>query len=138
MKERFEELTIETANDDNGQFIILTQDNCGNAESVAIHLMHLRYMAEKFGLIATSDPQASKAITTLQRRLTVLHERIDFLQSYLANHSDHKHADLTYEVTYATATLDIANEFCAEFESATVANEPVAPAEQSGAQASLI
>jgi hypothetical protein len=116
MNERFEQLTIETADDENGQFIILTQDDCGNVDRVAIHRMHLRYLAEKFGLVETSDPQANKTIATLKRRLTVLHERIEFLQGYLANHSDHKHADLSYEVTYATATLAIADEFCAEFE----------------------
>lgn len=116
MSERFEELTIETADDENGQFIILKQDNCGNSDTVAIHPMHLRYMAEKFGLIATSDPQACKVIATLKRRLLVLHERIEFLQGFLANHSDHKHADLSYEVTYATATLEIADEFCAELD----------------------
>lgn len=116
MNERFEQLTIETADDEKGRFIILRQEDCGNTESVAIHQMHLRYMAEKFGLIETCDPEASKTIAVLKRRLTVLHERIEFLQDHLANHSDHKHADLSYEVTYATATLDIANEFCAEFE----------------------
>jgi hypothetical protein len=116
MKERFEQLTIEIADDDKGRFIILRQEDCGNSESVAIHLMHLRYMAEKFGLIETSDPQADKTIATLKRRLTALHARIEHLQGYLSNHSDHKHADLSYEVTYATATLEIADEFCAEFD----------------------
>ncbi len=116
MNERFEQLTIEIADDDKGRFIILRQEDCGNSDTVTIHPMHLRYMAAKFGLVETSDPQASKTIATLKRRLLVLHERIEFLQGYLANHSDHKHADLSYEVTYATATLDIADEFCAEFE----------------------
>lgn len=116
MNERFEQLTIENADDEHGQFIILTQDNCGHSESVSVNKIHLRYMAEKFGLVETSDPLANKTIATLKRRMKVLHERIEFLQGYLANHSDHKHADLSYEVTYATATLDIANEFCAEFE----------------------
>jgi hypothetical protein len=117
MNQRFEELTIETADDEKGRFIILTQNNCGNSESVAIHLLHLRYMAERFGLIETSDPQADKTITTLKRRLTALHGRIEHLQGWLANHSDHKHADLSYELTYATATLDIADEFIADFAS---------------------
>jgi hypothetical protein len=125
MKERFEELTIETADDEKGHLIILTQNNCGNAESVAIHTLHLRYMAEKFGLIETSDLQAYKTIATLKRRLTALHGRIEHLQGFLANHSDHRHADLSYEMTYATATLDIADEFCAEFEEADGANESI-------------
>ena len=138
MNERFEQLTIEIADDKKGRFIILRQEGCGNSESVAIHPMHLRYIAEKIGLIPTTDPQAARTIATLQRRLGVLHQRIESLHGYLLNNSDHKHADLSYELTYATATLDIADEFCAEFESAEAANEPVAPAGQSAAQASLI
>jgi hypothetical protein len=117
MNQRFEELTIETADDENGHFIILSQDNCGNRETIAIHHIHLRYLAETFGLIETSDPQADKTIATLKRRLTVLHGRIEHLQGWLANHSDHKHADLSYELTYATATMDIADEFIADFDS---------------------
>jgi hypothetical protein len=116
MKEHFSDLTIETATDENGQFIILKQESCGNSDTVAIHPMHLRYMAEKLGLVETCEPQAGKTIAMLKRLLLVLHKRIEFLQEYLANHSDHKHADLSYEVTYATATLEIADEFCAEFE----------------------
>jgi hypothetical protein len=116
MKEQFEELTIESLNSENGQCIKLTQNNGGNPESVAIHPAHLRFMAEKWGLIPTSEPQALKTIATLERRMMVLHGRIEFLQGYLAKHSDHKHADLSYEVTYATATLDIADAFCAEFD----------------------
>lgn len=34
----------------------------------------------------------------------------------MANHSDSEHADLTFECTYASATADIAVEFCAELE----------------------
>jgi hypothetical protein len=74
-------------------------------------------MAEKFGLIEASDPQATKTIVTLKRQLTALHGRIEHLQGWLANHSDHKHADLSYELTYATATMDISAEFIADFDS---------------------
>jgi hypothetical protein len=130
MNEHFEELTIEIADDEKGRFIILRQDNCGNSESVAIHPMHLRYMAEKFGLVETSDPQASKTIAMLKRRMTVLQDRIESLHDFLANHSDHKHADLSFEVSYATATLDIANEFCADLE----AQGEAEAIEQSGQQ----
>jgi prophage regulatory protein len=34
----------------------------------------------------------------------------------VALHSDKDHADLSYEQAYATATADIADEFCIEFE----------------------
>ncbi len=116
MKEQFEELTIESMDGENGLCIKLTQNNGGYPESVAIHPAHLRYVAEKWGLIPSSDAQALETIATLERRMMVLHGRIASLQGYLAKHSDHKHADLSYEVTYATATLDIADAFCAEID----------------------
>ena len=104
-------LKIES-NDDG--LITLEQDWCGNVDRVAIHPLHLRYMAETFGLVTTSDPQATKTIGALTRRLLVLRERIDRLDDYLLNCSDHAHANLDWEVTFSRATCDIAAEFCAE------------------------
>jgi hypothetical protein len=127
MKQRFENLTIETADDENGQFIILSQDEGGNPESVAVHPIHLRYLAEQFGLTETSTRQANKTIATLERRLLALRDRMESLHDFLVNHSDHKHADLTFEVTYATATLDIADEFCADF--GTISDAPTMEAD---------
>ena len=45
----------------------------------------------------------------------MLDERVAYLAEYLAIHSDHKHADLSYETTYARATADVSEEYCAEF-----------------------
>ncbi len=109
------ELKIERMDDGTGDgLILLTQDSGGNIDRVAIHPIHLRYMAEKMGLIETSDPTAHKTIATLTRRLQLLRDRVDHLADWLANHSDHKHADLTYELTYARATADIAASFHGE------------------------
>lgn len=135
--EQIEGLTIERAADG---YILLEQDSGGNIDRVAIHPIHLRYMAEQFGLEATSDPQAAKTIAMLTRRLLVLNDRIDHLADWLANHSDHKHADLTHEMTYARATADIAAEFCAELDTvpqdATPAPAPTAkPALEPAAKA---
>ena len=117
MNDNIPELKIELMADGTGDgLILLEQDSCGNIDRVAIHPIHLRYMAEKFGLVETSDPQAQKTIAMLTRRLLLLRERMDNLHNYLVNHSDHKHADLSYEVNYATACVDLADEFCADFE----------------------
>lgn len=116
MSDNIPELKIELMEDTEGRLILLEQDSGGNVDRVAIHPIHLRYMAEKFGLIESSDPQAAKTIAMLTRRLLVLRDRIDRLHHYLVNHSDHRHADLSYEVTYATACIDLADEFCAELE----------------------
>ena len=71
--------------------------------------------AEQFGIIA-SDPQAAKTIATLQRRMVKLRERIDDLADWMAKHSDHEHADLSYETTQLRALQDLAGEWCADFE----------------------
>jgi hypothetical protein len=130
------DLNIELMEDKHGSLILLEQDSCGNIERVAIHSIHLRYMAEKFGLIETSDPDTHKTIATLTRRLLVLRDRIGHLSDHLANQSDNKHADLTYGRAYATASADIAAEFCAELLD-TTAPAPCKP-DASTVQASLI
>lgn len=112
--ENIPDVTIELMDDTEGSLILLEQDSGGNTDRVAIHPIHLRYMAEKFGLIQTSDPLAQKTIAMLTRRLRLLRDRVDFLADWLATNSDNEHADLSYEQTYARATADIAGEFCAE------------------------
>lgn len=117
--------------------ILLEQDSGGNIDRVAIHPLHLRHMAEQLGLIAAIDPQAHRTIATLKRRLFVLRERIDHLAQFLALHSDHEHADLSYEQTYARATAEIADEFCEELldlkqaEPVQAKPEPTAPVQAS-------
>ena len=109
------ELTAEWVDDNKGRAIMLTQpaDNYDDPGTVLIHPWQLRAVCEQFGIIA-ADPQTAKTITTLTRRLQLLRDRIDFLADYLANNSDSKHVDLSYEQTYARATADIADEYCAE------------------------
>ncbi len=141
MNDSISDLKIEHITDGMGDgLIVLTQDNCGNTDSVAIHPIHLRYMAEKLGLIESSDPKAQKTLATLTRQMLALRARIDYLADWLANHSDHKHADLSYELTYATATADIAEEFCfdlSEPKAASIHREEIKPA-STDLQASLI
>ena len=45
-----------------------------------------------------------------------LRERIDDLADWMAKHSDHAHADLSYETTQLRALQDLAGEWCADFE----------------------
>lgn len=137
------ELTAEWVNDKQGRAIMLTQpaDNYEEPDTVLIHPWQLRAVCEQFGIIA-SDPQAEKTIAVLKRRLMALRDRVDFLHNYLVNHSDHKHADLNFEVTYATATIDIANEFCDEWVDTMLDAEenqsPTKKAEPSFLQTSLL
>lgn len=116
MNDNIPDVKIEYMQDGIGDGLILLEQNigCGEVGSVNIHPIHLRLMAEKMGLVETSGPQAHKTVATLKRRLLTLTDRINYLTNYLATYSDHKHADLSHELTYSTATSDIANEFCAE------------------------
>jgi len=129
------ELTAEWVDDNKGRAIMLTQhaDNYDDPGTVLIHPWQIRAVCEQFGIIA-SDPQAARTITTLTRRLNLLRDRIEFLADYLANNSDSKHADLSYEQTYARATADIASEYCAELDTDTGPERKPVPT----AQASLI
>jgi hypothetical protein len=116
-------LNIEQMEDKQGSLILLEQDSGGNLDRVAIHPIHLRYMAEKFGLIETSDPRAAKTIATLQRRMVNLRDRIENLADWMARHSDHKHANLTYETTQLQALQDLAREWCHDFDGEQAAPE---------------
>lgn len=110
-------LTAELVNDEHGKAIMLTQQEDGYNEpsTLLAHPFQLRAVCEQFGIIA-SDQQAAKTIATLQRRMVGLRERIDDLAYWMANHSDHKHADLSYETTQLRALQDLAGEWCADFE----------------------
>ncbi|MDR3453815.1 MAG: hypothetical protein P4L96_13645 [Rhodoferax sp.] len=134
-------LKIERMDDGIGDgLILLEQDSGGNIDRVAIHPVHLRYLAEKMGLVETSDPQALKTIAKLQRRMLLLRDRIEHLSYWLHSLSDFKHADLSYEQAHVAGTEDMADEFCADFadkkvEAASTLSKPDAPASP---QASLI
>lgn len=130
------ELTAEWVDDNRGRAIMLTQpaDNYDDPGTVLLHPWQLRAVCEQFGIIAT-DPQAATTIATLIRRLHLLRDRIGRLHEYLLNYSDHEHADLSYELTYATATAEIADEFCAEL---VTDGEQVAPTVRRPVSAELL
>ncbi len=52
----------------------------------------------------------------MQRRMLALRDRIDNLAGWMEKFSDHKHADLTYEMTQLHALQDLACEWCFDFE----------------------
>ena len=117
MNDNIPELKIEMMDDGQGDgMILLEQDSCGNIDRVAIHPIHLRYMAEKMGLVESSDPTAAKTIATLQRRMLALRDRIESLADWMARYSDHKHADPSHETTLLHAMADLAREWCHDFE----------------------
>lgn len=102
--------------------IVLTQQNeFSEPDEVRIHPRQMRALCEHFGLME-ADPQANKTITTLQRRMLALRDRIDALGDYMTNFSDHKHADLSHELNTVNLLADLADEWCADFQDATAAH----------------
>lgn len=82
----------------------------------------LRDICEQLGIVR--DPQSRRTIAGLQRRLLGLHERIEALADWMARHSDHKHADLSFETTKLHALLDLAAEWCEDFAEAEPSAAP--------------
>lgn len=136
MKEHLTHHTIKASRieDDHGPAIPLEQDDTTEAYSVILHPWQLLAVCQHFGLIA-ADAQAQKAIRTLQRRLLALDERIQDLLHYMANYSDHDHADLTTEMERLKALADLSSEWVAEMQAA--AEEGTEPATTSPEQQEL-
>lgn len=109
-------LSAEEITDEQGPAIVLTQseDGFNEPDTVLVHPWQLRAVCEQFGIIA-SDPEAARTIAVLQRRMLGLLDRINSLAKYMAEHSDHEHADLSYETTQLRALQDLAGEWCAEW-----------------------
>lgn len=106
--------------DAHGPAIMLEQqEGIEDAMSIMVHPWQLRAACEHLGIMA-SDKQAERTIATLTRRIKTLAGRIERLAEYLETHSDTRHADLSYEQTYARATAEIAGEFIAEMEAPAV------------------
>lgn len=92
-----------------GDTIDLEQSTgCGEVDRIRLHRIQLKHLAELAGIVQATSPSAE----VLTRRMRALRGRIEHLADWLANHSDHKHADLTYELNYATATADVAEAYC--------------------------
>ena len=105
-------LTAEHVNDKSGPAVMLTQqEGIEDAATIVIHPWQLVAACQYLGL-TTSDPKAAHDIATLQRRMLVLCDRINNLTYCMENFSDHKHADLTYEMTQLHALQDLACEWC--------------------------
>ena len=110
-------LTAEHVNDKSGPAVMLTQqEGIDDAETIIIHPWQLVAACQHLGL-TTSDPKAAQDIATLQRRMLALRDRIDNLADWMGKFSDHKHADLTYEMTQLHALQDLAGEWCHDFDS---------------------
>lgn len=97
--------------------IRLENESAGDSYVVDIHPLHLRYMAEKLGLVremSASEADALRTVDKLARRLRVLHERVLQLDQWLWEHQDIANADISVEIWYSAGTLELSKEFQAE------------------------
>lgn len=109
-------LTAEHIKDEHGPAIMLSQqEGIDDPCTIVMHPWQLVAACQHLGL-NSSDSQTEKTIATLTRRLLGLRDRIEGLSDWMAKYSDHRHADLTYEMTQLHALQDLACEWCFDFE----------------------
>lgn len=93
--------------------IMLTQaTGLGEDDCIMLNPVQLRHLAERFaGLPCLPDTSAAQVIA-LSKRLRLLASHLDDLRDYMVHHSDHKHADLIYELAKVANLSDMAEAFC--------------------------
>ena len=111
-KETFPHVTAELLSDEYGNAVMLSDGTDEN--TVLIHPLQLRHFAERFAGMEPAGWLTAQPVKTLTRRLRTLAFHIDFLYDYIKNHSDHRHADLSFELVKVTALSEMADEFCAD------------------------
>lgn len=112
---RIPELAIEPCDDGT---LLLEQDTGGNVDRVQVHPLHVRLIAERFGLAPTGDPRAVRTIATLQRRLRLVREEVALLDDWLHAESSADRINLE-EMVKARDILTMLDEFVADFEPET-------------------
>ncbi len=120
-------LTAEHVNNESGPAVMLTQQQgIEDAATIMVHPWQLVAACQHLGL-NSSDHLADKTIATLTRRMLGLRDRIESLAEWMAMHSDHKHADLSYETTQLNAMADLAIEWCCDFDETEIERQCVTP-----------
>lgn len=104
-------LTTEWVKEKNNLLIKMTQcAGVDGLQTVMLHPSQLISACRDLGLI-TSDGLDKQVVRRLQRQIETLRYRTDSLFIYLQEKSEQKEPDLTWEMLYCMATLDIADEF---------------------------
>lgn len=106
------ELRIEPCDDGT---LLLEQDAGGQVDRVQVHPLHIRLIAERFGLASTGDPTAARQISKLQRRLRLVREEVALLDDWLHAESSADRISLE-EMVKARDILTMLNEFIVDFE----------------------
>lgn len=101
--------------DTEGDVHIEQDAGAGEVDRVLLHPMHVRLIASELGLLK-GEEGAWRRVETLERRLTVLRDRIETLNGALFAEPIYPAGDPRRDpnVIYSEATLEIAEEFCAD------------------------
>lgn len=114
-------LKTEAVSDQYGAAVMLTQqDGIDDPVTILVHPWQLRAACEHLGILQT-DPEASRQLSRLMRRIRVLAARVGQLNDRLRSYAETEAASLMAELPYAQATADLAAEFLADLESADAA-----------------
>lgn len=113
----FPDLSIKFEIDANGDgLIFLEQYADGETESTVMHTLHLRYMAEKLGLVNAISAEDAKAKITFKRRMRTLRRKMNDLSACLEGEPHTGEVDVRRAVMLAESTGDLVHEYCEEMD----------------------
>lgn len=126
MTDSIPDLKFERIEDGFGEgLILLTQDDNGDPGRVAIHPLHLRYMAERFGLVKSNNAEAVRIMAQQARRIASLANRLESLADMLTGELEAE--ALARALAFLNASAELAREFVADLDwpapSSTAAHE---------------
>lgn len=115
MSEHIPDLRIEAVQHDGANLLRIEQiDGSGQSYIIDLHPLHVHHLAERLGIIDAAHRGAIEEVRALRRRMLLLRDRIDELDDIVRKSGIDRHADITELSTYSFATIQMANEFCAD------------------------
>lgn len=123
---------------ENSEVLIEQDTGCGEVDRVILHPIHLRLLCTELGMFNGSE-SAWRQVATLTRRLKLLRARVETLHDMLVSMPVYPPGagDDSSENLFSEATLEMANEFCAELEGPCESGQEVTPPATEGDQAVL-
>lgn len=115
MTEHFPDLVIESVDRGGVALLRIEQtDYSGNSYVIDLHPLQVHRLAEMVGIAAPAHRGAMEEVQALRRRMLLLRDRIDELDDIARKSGIERHTDITELSTYSFATVQLANEFCAD------------------------
>lgn len=118
--------------------VTLEQEWSGNVDRVAIHTVHVRYLAEKLGMVREVSVSDAELLRTerghvaalrqendrLKRNMLRLHAHALALQADFRENADFAHADLSHELSNINALVDLFDMAVDDFADDYTAHDP--------------